>query len=869
MRPFMKNDIRERVHLVSIVPMLLITLILGLFFTYNQIKIAKQSMVEKGQEFSKLLSAASEFGILSNNPAELSPLSQQLMDNPLVIDVIFMDQDFVIIHREDDFDVTLSIPPASITQTHDAWLFTEPVKPTPIKPLNDSPQADVSIDSEIMGWVTIIFSDLPIKNQQYEIIRNSTFIILAGFLITFLISNYFGRKISLPIKNLSIVISQLRRGNLQARAEGSSTQEFNQLAEGINELARSLEDSNQQMEARITQATQALSISLQELEIKNNQLMKAHQKADNANRAKDAFLARMSHELRTPLTSVIGFTRMMQDGSTEQEKTHYLKIIDHTSQVLLTLIDDLLDFTRLEADAIELESISFNPEQLFSQTLEMHAPAAYSKGLELILDKTYNLPSILVGDPTRIRQVITNLISNAIKFTDSGYIKLTTHYLKDKTLLIYVEDTGIGINLNYKEKMFESFTQADNSISRKYGGSGLGLAIVSRLVKLMRGEITLENTSNSGTTFSIRIPIEQKIEPFEVDDFDEISTHQFDENYNVLLIEKISASKESISNTFKYYSIEHDCFDRIEDALNQQSSYSHIILSHPSNDHNLELLHRKYDALRQHFPTSKIIVLLPASIRRDSIKSINGLILTKPLSSNQLIKAVVHSKELSVSTEINSRDLTILDVLIAEDNDYNRLLVKRILKQAGIQTREATTGKQAIEAVRSKMPDIILMDINMPDMDGITASSIILEENPKANIIALTANISSREQQMLNEIGIHSVLLKPLNIEKLYGIIHSLDSNTETTKNITTSKSEFYIEIKRQLDEIQSRIYAKDYESLAKNAHQLYGFAGLFDQPEIELVAERLKKAVLSRDIRNIWSAYNQLSRVVSNLQRF
>ncbi|MCD8512223.1 MAG: ATP-binding protein [Nitrincola sp.] len=748
-------------------------------------------------------------------------------------------------------------------------MFTEPVKPTPIKPLNDSPQADVSIDSEIMGWVTIIFSDLPIKNQQYEIIRNSTFIILAGFLITFLISNYFGRKISLPIKNLSIVISQLRRGNLQARAEGSSTQEFNQLAEGINELARSLEDSNQQMEARITQATQALSIRFTRARNKNNQLMKAHQKADNANRAKDAFLARMSHELRTPLTSVIGFTRMMQDGSTEQEKTHYLKIIDHTSQVLLTLIDDLLDFTRLEADAIELESISFNPEQLFSQTLEMHAPAAYSKGLELILDKTYNLPSILVGDPTRIRQVITNLISNAIKFTDSGYIKLTTHYLKDKTLLIYVEDTGIGINLNYKEKMFESFTQADNSISRKYGGSGLGLAIVSRLVKLMRGEITLENTSNSGTTFSIRIPIEQKIEPFEVDDFDEISTHQFDENYNVLLIEKISASKESISNTFKYYSIEHDCFDRIEDALNQQSSYSHIILSHPSNDHNLELLHRKYDALRQHFPTSKIIVLLPASIRRDSIKSINGLILTKPLSSNQLIKAVVHSKELSVSTEINSRDLTILDVLIAEDNDYNRLLVKRILKQAGIQTREATTGKQAIEAVRSKMPDIILMDINMPDMDGITASSIILEENPKANIIALTANISSREQQMLNEIGIQSVLLKPLNIEKLYGIIHSLDSNTETAKNITTSKSEFYIEIKRQLDEIQSRIYAKDYESLAKNAHQLYGFAGLFDQPEIELVAERLKKAVLSRDIRNIWSAYNQLSRVVSNLQRF
>ena len=156
----------------------------------------------------------------------------------------------------------------------------------------------------------------------------------------------------------------------------------------------------------------------------------------------------------------------------------------------------------------------------------------------------------------------------------------------------------------------------------------------------------------------------------------------------------------------------------------------------------------------------------------------------------------------------------------------------------------------------------------MPDMDGIEASKIILEDYPKAQIIALTANISSREQQMLNQIGINRILIKPLNIEKLYALLSTLDYKNSKSNSKGTSRVEFDQEIKRQIEEIQLRIYAKDYESLARNAHQLYGFAGLFDQPEIEMVAERLKKAVMSRDIRNIWSAYNQLARVVNNLQR-
>lgn len=870
MKPFFQNDIRERVLFLSIIPMLLITLFLGGFFTYTQVQHAKQGMIEKGEEFSKLLAAAAEFGILSNNPAELQPLSNQLLENPLVTDVIFTDQDLIVIYREGSFDFALSIPPDPVLRTSQEWFFSYPVKPMPIRTESGNNFSDESANEEIMGWVIIVFSDVPIKNQQYQIIRNSLFIILAGFLITFSISNYFGRKISYPIKQLSIIISQLRRGNLSTRATASNTEEFNQLAEGINELAKSLEESNYQMENRINQATQALSVSLQELEIKNNQLMNAHQKADSANRAKDAFLARMSHELRTPLTSVIGFTRMIQDGSTDQERSHYLKIIDHTSQMLLTLIDDLLDFTRLEADAIELEYISFHPEKLFHQALEMQAPAAHAKGIELILDGSYKLPELLIGDPTRIRQIITNLIGNAIKFTDRGHIQLHTEFFhKQRILCFSVQDTGIGISENYKEKMFESFTQADNSISRKYGGSGLGLAIISRLIKLMNGEIKVETESGKGSRFIVKLPIDSKIEPFDIDEIDEFSINLSEDNINILMIENNLVARKSTLETFDYYNIPCRASERIEDVLNIIEQYSHIIISHPANDHNLELLYRKTESLRQKFPLAKFTILLPATIRRDSIRSIKAACFTKPLSSTQLLKCILNSNELNNSPNDTHHQLDTLEILIAEDNDYNRLLVKRILRQAGIKTREVTTGKQAIDEIKNNMPDIILMDINMPDMDGIEASKIILKDHPKAQIIALTANISSREQQMLNQIGIDRILIKPLNIEKLYALLSTLDFRKNKLTSSGTTKTEFDIEIKRQLEEIQSRIYAKDYDSLARNAHQLYGFAGLFDNPEIEMVAERLKKAVISRDIRNIWSAFNQLARVVNNLQRF
>ena len=869
MKRFFKNDIRERVNFLSIIPMLVITMILGTFFIYSQIQNTKIGMIEKGKELTKLLSVAAEFGVLSNNPVELSHLSKQLTESPLIKDVIFTDDNLSIIHRKEDFDITMSIPPDSIYYANKLWFFSHPITPSPIPTEISETDPDYKFTDESIGWVIIAFSEAPIETQKYSIIKNGLYIIISGLLVTLLISNYFGRKISHPIKQLSVVINELRRGNLKAHASNSDTNEFNQLAQGINELAMSLEESNNQMEYKIQQSTQALSVSLQELEIKNSQLMKAHQKADAANRAKDAFLARMSHELRTPLTSVIGFTRMVQEGASEEERHHFLQIIDHTSQVLLTLIDDLLDFSRLEADAIELETLSFQPDKLFQQALEMHAPIAHSKGIELVLEGSYDMPSLLQGDPTRIRQIVTNIISNAIKFTDNGFVKLRIEYLKQNSnLLIEIQDTGIGITPEYKEKMFNSFTQADNSISRKYGGSGLGLAIVYRLVKLMNGEIFVDSIPKEGTLFNITIPVKADNSKPNINPIEKIRENHNLSDYQVLLIESNSASRTNIFNTLSFYGISCTAYVKIEHALKDNKKYSHIIISHSPND-SIELLFRKYKSIIQFFSGTKLYILLPANIKRDSIRNINAEVLTKPISSSQLISNLVNNFNNYTTTLNSNSKLDTLDALIAEDNNYNRLLIRRILHQTGMKVREATTGKEAIDEVNKSVPDFILMDINMPEIDGIEASKIILESHPDANIIALTANIAPREQQLLNDIGIYRILLKPLNIDKLFALLSTLTINKFQNSDNNRNLIEFRAELKRQLDEIQSSIYAKDYEKIARNAHQLYGFAGIFDYPEIELIAQRLKKAVLGREIRNIWSAYNQLSRVIDNIKEF
>src|SRR5690606_30736884 len=319
------------------------------------------------------------------------------------------------------------------------------------------------------------------------------------------------RRSSDLITAMTRTVRELEQGNLYTQLETRSNDELAILAQGINHLAMTVAESRQNLQRKVFDATHRLQSILDDLQQKNQELDIARQEAEAANQAKSDFLAQMSHELRTPITAIQGFVRLLGDSKLDSAEKRYCEIIQQASLQLLQLIDDILDITRLQSNGIVLETSVFNLTDCIETPISLMAPTAHQKGLELILDIAPDVPQALIGDTLRVRQIVYNLVSNAIKFTTSGevVVQVQTRGSDHNTarLAISVIDTGIGIPEKQRALIFEPFSQADNSISRRFGGSGLGLTIVRNLVMLMGGTISLDSMAGKGSTFSVELPL--------------------------------------------------------------------------------------------------------------------------------------------------------------------------------------------------------------------------------------------------------------------------------------------------------------------------------------------------------------------------
>lgn len=588
-----------------------------------------------------------------------------------------------------------------------------------------------------------------VKNQAVQILAIAIIIWILGVLVAIL-GYFFSAEITTNIKNLESVLRRVAEDTHDAEAEVLSHTINLDTAEGTAQAYTLLE--------RIIEQT-----------INDKQF------AMEASKAKSMFLANMSHEIRTPLNGIVGFTELLKDTELHDEQREFIDIIEKSSENLLEIINNILDLSKIESNKLEIEEIVFNPMDEFESAVEVYAVRASEKHIDLACYIDPSLERPLKGDPTKIKEVVINLLSNAVKFTNSGgAISVDIRRVECDTLnrarvRFHVKDNGIGVTSEQKSRIFEAFSQADTSITRKYGGTGLGLTISSRFVELMGSKLDLESEPGNGTTFFFTLEFE------EIETLNESLKGSFS-NINAVILE--SHSKKKLQTTYlkeylDYFGVSYTTFHELDELkmLERQVNYDLLFVD---NDFSSD------DDLLNYSSSQEQFVLITKSFYMKKIDSM-GIdifkVLYEPLNSSKIRTTLeaydseaFGGRKVKLSRrkkfdEKNSRFAA--SALVAEDNVINQKLIRRTLEDLGLEITIANNGLEALEKRKNGNFDIIFMDIQMPILDGIEATHEILDfeedyGHTHIPIIALTANALKGDRERFMSAGMDEYTTKPL-----------------------------------------------------------------------------------------------------------
>lgn len=860
-----KISLKDWGILLTIVPTAIISIIVAGYLSYSRYHELDQFIYQRATSIIDPLAISTAVPLLTKNRDNLRTLigfSHRSQSDIVKSIAIFTKDNQVFVTSVYHGDTHImrikagqSLPTRTQYDDHgDFLVYRSPI----IDEFTRNEDSTLQNTSDVIGYIAIQIDKSTVKYEQQRLLITTFFILLIGIIISAVFSIKLLNSVTRPIASMVLAVDRIREGKIESRISGQLIGELNFLKNGVNAMAQSLGDYQDEMQRSVDQATLDLRESLEQFEIQNVELDIAKRKAQDANKVKSEFLANMSHELRTPLNGVIGFTRQVLKTPLSDTQRDHLQTIERSAGNLLSIINDILDFSKLDAGKMVIENIPFSIRESVEETLTLLAPSAHMKNIELSLRISPQLPDSLIGDAMRIKQVLVNLASNAIKFTDKGSVDINIDgNVIAKNLYkmkVTVKDTGIGISGQQKNSIFEAFGQADKSVTRIYGGTGLGLVISQRLVSEMRGSIGFESIENEGSTFWFTIQCELNPIPSIEQPIPESLI-----NKNILYFEPHAASQLATTEILSSWQMnitcltQHSEFETLLANKDKISTFDYALIGHDVTPAALNELKALVFQLQDVIPSVHLAINSNSpSLHEALISSGAKTCISKPVTLQRLSKTLVplSTPALAQSFDLPEQKVPI-KVLAVDDNDANLKLINELLLEQVHEVTTATDGAQAVELCRHEKFALIFMDIQMPVLDGISALSIIRQQtlNEQTPVIAVTAHVLGEEKERLIEKGFNSFMTKPIDEAMLHHTIYEYcDANLFTNnKKQTSAPTQEVVQNKRPtiIDWPLALKRAGQKESLAKDM-----FIGLVNSlPESKT---NISEALISQDIEQL-----------------